>query len=46
MCDKEVIVGINDRSSGPEKMKPVYEKHQKKLKQLLEDHHQDVDRNG
>jgi hypothetical protein len=31
MCEEEVRVGIIDRSSGPEKMKPVCEKHQKKL---------------
>ena len=35
MCEEEVRVGINDRSSGPEKIKPACEKHKKKLQQLL-----------
>jgi hypothetical protein len=35
MCEQEVRVGIIDRSSGPEKMKPACEKHKKKLQQLL-----------
>jgi hypothetical protein len=46
MCEEEARVGIIDRSSGPEKMKPACEKHKKKLQQLLEVHHQDVHRNG
>jgi hypothetical protein len=31
MCEEEVRVGIIDRSSGPEKLKPACEKHKKKL---------------
>jgi len=29
MCEEEVRVGIIDRSSGPEKMKPACEKHKR-----------------
>jgi hypothetical protein len=46
MCEEEVRVGIVERFSGPEKMKPACEKHKKKLQQLLEVHHLDIHRNG
>ena len=45
MCKEEVRVGIVDRSFVPENIKPAYEKHKKRLQELLEIHHQDVHRN-